>query len=85
MSQTQPIKAFFMSRPGTPGTMRRTWLIRIFGEPSQLVRIYPEADGDRLVCDCKAGKLNLPCEHTTAADVADRNKFGVTENGKTND
>ncbi len=66
-------KAFFMSRPSTTAKDRRTWLIRIEGDPAaRLVRTYPGSiDGPKFVCDCKASE----CLHVKAAAAADLNRF----------
>jgi hypothetical protein len=71
------VKITFLSSPRTTRADRRSWLFQRRGEPSYLIRIYPDATGDGRVakCDCVAGRASRNCEHVKAIADADKRKF----------
>lgn len=68
-------KITFLSSPRTKPTDRRSWLFRRPGEPSRLVRIFPDAKGRTATCDCEKGRAATRCEHVDAVAKADTKKF----------
>lgn len=69
-----------MSRPGTTATDPRNWLVKRTGEPSYLVRVFPEKypfTGVIITCDCKAGKAGETCEHAEQIAIVDKRKFNT--------
>lgn len=71
-------KVFFMSSPKTTAADRRSYLIRVPGEPAYLVRIFPADGNPDLKCDCPATELR--CDHVGIVEKVDRNKFTEKEN-----
>lgn len=71
------VKITFLSHPRTKRNERRSWLYRVEGEPSRLIRIYPDPEGEGRTanCDCPAGKAKEKCEHLSAVAEADKRKF----------
>lgn len=71
------VKITFLSSPRTTVRDRRSWLYKRTDEPSYLIRVYPDAEGDgrSATCDCPTGKANRKCEHVTAVAAADKRKF----------
>lgn len=65
----------FLSSPRTTKTDRRSWLFRRKGEPSRLVRVFPDKKGRTATCDCEQGRANKRCEHVDAVAKADWKKF----------
>ena len=75
----KPAKVFFMSGPRATAESRRTWLIRIEGEPSYLVRIFVDAEGRSASCDCPTGKNKTRCRHVDIAALADTKRFNLEQ------
>lgn len=74
----QTVKCYFMSGPHSDATKRRTWLVREPGEPSFLVRVFPNSDAPGrtlFVCDCGVDR----CPHVHAASIVDGRKFKAKE------
>ncbi len=71
------VRITFLSSPRTTKRDLRSWLYRSNGEPSRLVRIFPDPDGEGRTanCDCPAGRESRKCIHLTAVAEADKRKF----------
>lgn len=80
------VKIVCFAKPRTTKESRRTWFYQRQGEPSYLVRIYPDATGDgrTATCDCQAGRASESCEHVEAVAAADKRKF-YGEGNQTNE
>jgi hypothetical protein len=72
-------RIFFMSGPKTTAADRRTWLVRIDGEPSYLVRIYVDDEGRTASCDCPTGKNKVRCRHVDLMAAADAERFNLEQ------
>lgn len=72
-------KVYFMSKPTTSAADRRTWLVRIPGEPSYLVRIYVDDEGRSATCDCPTGKHKTKCRHVELVAAADSKRFNLEQ------
>ncbi len=70
-------KITFLSSPRTTARDRRTWLYRTEGEPSYMVRVYPDPEGDGRTgtCDCPTGRAAERCVHVDEVGRADAGKF----------
>lgn len=71
------IKITFLSSPRTAVRDRRSWLYKRNDEPSCLIRVYPDPEGDgrSATCDCAKGKAKQKCDHITAVAAADKRRF----------
>lgn len=67
----------FLSSPRTTARDSRSWLYRIKGTPSFIVRIYPDPKGDgrTATCDCPAGRESERCLHVDQVGKVDAGKF----------